>query len=84
MNFDLSIFDATLIPALIFVLWIAGQSGIPKKFLPLLGVVLGVVAGLVFVSFTAEGIVAGILLAATSVGFHSGTKNIKEYFSGGR
>lgn len=76
LNFDLSIFNTTVIPAIIFIIWIVIQVGLPKKYAPVVSLVLGVSAGLVFVGVTPEGFVAGVLLGAAAVGFHSGTKNI--------
>jgi hypothetical protein len=80
MNIDLSLYDATLIPSIIFILYILGNSGVPRRVLPAVALVLGVIAGLVFIEFGPEGVIAGILLAATVVGSHSGTKNIKQAF----
>lgn len=78
MNFDLTIFDTTVIPAIIFVIWIVVQVGLPKQYAPIVSLVLGVAAGLTFVGFSPEGFVAGVLLGAAAVGFHSGTKNIMQ------
>lgn len=80
MNIDISIYDATLIPAMIFILWIVGEAGLQKRFLPLIALLLGIVCGLIFISATPEGIVAGILLAAAAIGFHSGPKNVIQAF----
>ncbi|GEN33873.1 MULTISPECIES: hypothetical protein [Paenibacillaceae] len=76
MNIDIGIYDTTLIPAMIFILWIVGQAGVQKRFLPLVALVLGIVLGLIFIGTTPEGAVAGVLLAATAIGFHSGSKNV--------
>ncbi|WP_107838959.1 hypothetical protein [Metasolibacillus meyeri] len=76
MNFDLTIFDTTVIPAIIFIIWIIVQAGLPKKFAPIVSLALGVAGGLTFVGFSPEGFVAGVLLGAAAIGFHSGTKNI--------
>lgn len=81
MQFDLNVYDATLIPAIIFMLWVVGQLGFPRKLLPVLAVVLSIISSLVFVSFSAEGVLTGILLAAAVVGVHSGTKNVFEFSS---
>ena len=75
MNIDIGIYDTTLIPAMIFVLWIIGQAGVPRRFLPLTALALGVVLGLVFIGMTPEGAITGVLLAAAAVGFHSGSTN---------
>lgn len=82
MNIDIGIYDATLIPAMIFVLWIIGQAGVPRRFLPLTALVLGVVLGLVFIGTTPEGAIAGVLLAAAAVGFHSGSTNTAQAITG--
>lgn len=76
MNLDISIYDTTLIPTLMFILYIAGQIGVTKKYLPVVALVLGIVFGLIFISLTPEGALAGILLAAAAIGFHSGPKNV--------
>lgn len=76
MNIDIGIYDATLIPAMIFILWIVGQAGLQKRFLPIVALVLGVVLGLIFIGATPEGAIAGVLLAAAAIGFHSGPKNV--------
>lgn len=81
MSFDLGIFETTVIPAIIFVIWVVVNIGVPKKFAPVVALVLGVAAGILFVGLSAEGVVAGLLLGAASVGFHSGTKNV---FEGGK
>ncbi|MEC1178532.1 hypothetical protein P9B03_08570 [Metasolibacillus meyeri] len=78
MNFDLSIYDATVIPAIIFVIWVIIQIGLPKKFAPVVALVIGVAAGLALEGLSVEGLIVGVLLGAASVGFYSGTKNTIE------
>lgn len=78
VNFDLNIFNTTVIPAIIFIIWIVIQVGLPKKYAPVVSLILGVAAGLIFVGLSPEGFVAGVLLGAAAVGFHSGTKNVIE------
>ncbi|MGC5328869.1 hypothetical protein [Brevibacillus sp. SYSU BS000544] len=80
LQIDLSVFDATVIPAMLFLLWIAIQLGVSKKFIPLLAVVLCVPVGLYFIGMNGVGLIAGILLASSIVGFHSGTKNTMQFF----
>lgn len=77
---NLNIYDATLIPAMIFILWIVGQTGVQKRFLPLVALILGIVLGLIFIGLTPEGAIAGVLLAASAIGFHSGSKNVRQAF----
>ncbi|WP_051967852.1 hypothetical protein [Brevibacillus thermoruber] len=81
LQIDLSLYDATLIPAMIFLLWIAVQLGLPQKFVPLVALGLGVALGLSFIGMNGNGLITGIFLAATAIGFHSGTKNTKEAFT---
>lgn len=80
MNIDIGLYDTTLIPAMIFFLWIVGQTGLQKRFIPLVALVLGIILGLVFIAATPEGAIAGVLLSAASIGFHSGQKNVIQAF----
>lgn len=81
MNVDLTIYETSIIPAIMFILWVIAQTGVPKKLFPLIALCLGILAGLVFIGQSLEGVLVGILLAAAAVGFHSGTKNV---FEGGK
>lgn len=76
MDIDINLYDTTLIPALMFLLWLLSKYGIPKKMLPLAALALGIITSLLLIDYSARGIVIGILLAANAVGFHSGTKNV--------
>lgn len=78
VNIDLQFYEITIIPAIVFLIRVATQIGMPKKFAPVIALILGVLAGLFFVGFTPEGGLTGILLAAASIGAHSGTKNIMQ------
>lgn len=78
MDLNLSIYETTVIPAMIFIIWVFVQLGLPKIFAPVVALVLGILAGLVFIGLTPEAIVSGVLLGAAAVGFHSGTKNVLE------
>ncbi|GIQ71471.1 hypothetical protein DUZ99_17445 [Xylanibacillus composti] len=76
MNIDMSLYDATLIPAIMFLLWLLSKYGIPKKMIPLAALPLGIIASLMLIDYSPRGVVIGILLAANAVGFYSGTKNV--------
>lgn len=76
MIIDISIYEASIIPAIIVLTWIAKVMGLPTRFLPIVCLVLGVIAGLTFVSADGTGVLTGVLMSATAIGFHSGTKNI--------
>lgn len=81
MNLELSMYDATLIPAIMLLLYIVGTLGIPRKLLPVVALVVSIAASLVFIDFSSQGVLAGILLTATVIGFHSGPKNVIQAFS---
>ncbi|MDU5141047.1 MAG: phage holin family protein [Paenibacillus dendritiformis] len=81
MNIDISIYETSIIPAIMFLLYILSKAGVPKKLLPAIAAVLGIFSGLFLISFDGTGIVTGILLAAAAIGFHSGSKNTKEAYS---
>lgn len=76
MNIDISLYEAAVIPAIIFLTWIIKGLGVPNRFLPVICLVLGLVAGVVFVGQDSQGVLTGILIAAAAIGFHSGTKNL--------
>ncbi len=76
MNIDMNVYDATLIPALMFLLWLLNLYGIPRKMIPLAALPLGIITSLLLIDYSPRGVVIGILLAANAVGFHSGTKNV--------
>ncbi|MFD2673300.1 hypothetical protein [Marinicrinis sediminis] len=76
MNIDLTLYDASLIPAIMFLLMVLNKQGVPKRWIPVFSLALGILAALVIVEWSANGVIVGILLAANAVGFHSGTKNV--------
>lgn len=74
---DLQVYDIAIIPLIVGLVALATSLGLPKKFAPVLAVVLGVVVGLVYLApgNAAEGILVGIATGLSSVGLYSGTKN---------
>lgn len=80
LDFDLGLFETTLVPAIMVIIQILKGLGVPTKILPVVAIVLGVICGLFFVQQDAGGVVAGILLGATAVGLYSGGKNTVEGF----
>jgi putative flippase GtrA len=70
--------DVTIAGAVIFLVWVGIQAGIPKKFSPLVATVLSVLFAFFYLdqgNFL-DALIHGILIAASAVGFHSGTKNM--------
>ena len=76
MNIDINIYDTSLIPSLMFLLWMLQKYGVPKKHLPIFALFLGILFAFVIIDFSPKGVIVGILIAANAVGFHSGIKNV--------
>ena len=74
---DFQAYDIALIPLIVGVVAIFTGLGLPKKFAPLVAVVLGVIVGIVYLApgELAKGILVGVALGLSSVGLYSGTKN---------
>lgn len=77
---DLTVYDVALIPAIVGLIQVAKGLGLPHKFSPILGIVLGIVAGTVFVypDDIKGGILVGIMIGLSTSGLYSGTKNTVE------
>lgn len=81
-NMEFEAYNISLIPIIIFLCEIAIKLGLSKKLTPLVCLVLGVIAGVFYLSpdDIFKGILSGILLASSAVGFYSGTKNVSQSF----
>lgn len=77
---DLTIYDVALIPLIIGLIQMAKGLGLPTKLSPVLGIVLGIVAGTVYVypDDLKGGILIGIMIGLSTTGLYSGTKNTVE------
>lgn len=75
-------YNISLIPIIVFLCEIGVKIGLPKKLAPLVCLVLGVLAGVFYLSpgDIFKGILSGLLLASSCVGFYSGTKNVTQSF----
>lgn len=76
MSFE--VYDISFIPIIIFLTAIILNAGIPRKFGPIIATIIGIIFGVVYLSpdNIPKGILSGIIMGASAVGFHSGTKNI--------
>ncbi|MGI6684748.1 MAG: hypothetical protein ACOX47_04545 [Bacillota bacterium] len=76
--------DVTIAGAVIFLVWVGIQAGIPKKFSPLVATFLSVFFAFFYLDKgnLLDALIHGILIAASAVGFHSGTKNMYEQLNG--
>lgn len=74
---DITIYDVALIPLITALVGLLRQAGLSPRFAPLVAVVLGVVAGIVYVApdEPAKGVLVGLALGLSSVGLYSGVKN---------
>ncbi|MFC4075212.1 hypothetical protein [Salinithrix halophila] len=69
--------DAVLIAVITGLVELIKRSGLPKRFVPLLALALGIAAGVFYVSHDlAQGILSGIVLGLSAVGLYSGPKNL--------
>lgn len=75
---DFQAYDISVVPLIMFLTKVAESLGLPKKFCPLVSLVLGVIIGIVYFAPNniLKGIITGVFLAASAVGFYSGTKNV--------
>ncbi|MBS4537111.1 hypothetical protein GOQ27_01475 [Clostridium sp. D2Q-11] len=76
MSFE--IYDISFVPIIIFLTSIILNIGIPKRFGPIISTILGIVFGIFYIEpdNLLKGILSGIFIGASAVGFYSGTKNI--------
>ncbi len=82
---NLNIYQVPVVGLVMFLVWVGNQAGLPRKFSPLVATVLGVAFAFFYLypGDFAQALVEGILIAASAVGFHSGTKNMFQYFQNG-
>lgn len=75
---DFQVYDISIVPLIMFLTKLAENLGLPKKFCPLVSLILGIIIGIAYFAPNniLKGVIIGIFLAASSVGFYSGTKNV--------
>lgn len=76
----MQITSAALLPLILGLVQVGLQIGMPKKFSPILAIVLGVLAGIFYLApgNYAMAVLVGVSLGLGAVGLHSGVKNVKE------
>lgn len=84
MGLDLQAYDVALIPLITGLIQVAKLLGLPSKYSPLIGLVLGVLSGIFYVhpQDIAGGVLVGLMLGLGASGLYSGTKNTKEIVKG--
>lgn len=70
-------YGITVIPIIIGLIEAAKIIGMPKRFSPVLALVLGIAAGVIYIDpgDIKGGILIGIAIGLSSIGLYSGTKN---------
>ena len=70
--------DFIFIPLIIGLTELSKNIGVPKKFLPLIGLILGIIIGVLFVepNDIKNGILIGAIIGLSSSGLYSGAKTI--------
>lgn len=81
---DKTIFEVALVPVIIGVSEVAKRVGFPAKYIPVLNLVLGVVAGFIYAAPAnpAEAALVGIALGLSASGLYSGVKNVAQAVKG--
>jgi len=81
---DKTIFGVALVPIIIGLAEIAKRLGVPKKYLPVLDLVLGIVAGFIYAApgNAKEAALVGIALGLSASGLYSGVKNVAQAVKG--
>lgn len=74
---DFQIYDIAIIPLIVGIVSLFTTIGLPKKFAPIVAVVLGILIGVFYIApgDVLKGILVGIAVGLSSVGLYSGTKN---------
>lgn len=77
---EFTIYDVAVVPLIIGLVSVLTSIGLPKKFAPVVSLVLGVLAGVIYVAPNdpAQGAIVGLALGLASVGLYSGAKNTLE------
>lgn len=70
-------FDIALIPVIVGLVALFTGLGLPKRWAPVVALLLGVLGGTVYIapSNVAEGVLVGLTMGLAASGLYSGTKN---------
>lgn len=72
------VYDIMLVPIVLGVVEVLKNVGLPKRFCPLVALILGVLIGVFYLGEIdiKQGILKGVYLGLSAVGMYSGTKNL--------
>lgn len=70
--------QVAMIPIITGLCELGKQLGIPKRWIPLLSLVLGILFGVIYLypSDVLRGVLEGLIIGLSSVGLYSGPKNL--------
>ena len=74
----LAAYDVALIPLIVALVELLKGAGLPKKWLPIVSIILGVAGGIVYIcphDFKG-GIIVGLMLGLSASGLYSGSKHL--------
>lgn len=73
----LEITDAVVVPVIIGLVEVAKKAGLPTRLVPVVDLVLGVAAGLIYIapSDPKNAVFYGLMMGLTAAGLFSGVKN---------
>jgi hypothetical protein len=76
----LEIYDVVLIPLIIGIVELLKMYGMPKRFLPVVAIIFGIVGGIVYIYpyDVKAGILIGLMMGLSASGLYSGSKAVVE------
>jgi hypothetical protein len=76
----LEIYDVVLIPLIIGIVELLKMYGMPKRLLPVVAIVFGIVGGIVYIYpyDVKAGILIGLMMGLSASGLYSGSKAVVE------
>lgn len=74
---DFTAYDIAVVPVIVALVALAGQLGVPSRWLPAVSLFLGLVAGFVYIapSDPKQAALVGVVMGLAAIGAWSGTKN---------
>ena len=76
----LEIYDVVLIPLIIGVVELLKMYGMPKRLLPIVAIIFGIVGGIVYIypNDIRAGVLIGLMMGLSASGLYSGSKAVVE------
>lgn len=79
---EITIYGMALVPVIMGLIELLKRVGIPKRFSPLFAILIGILCGFYYLApdDPKKAVFLGIVIALSSIGLYSGTKNTFEGF----